>query len=371
MNHEEWAAGIWEKLCVKLEKTAARSADKLPYISVDGRYNDMTEEKITWWTNGFFGGLMWLMYAGTGNELFRKLAEKSEKRLDKAFESYTGLHHDVGFMWHITAGADYKLTGNETSFLRNIYAANLLAGRYHIKGGYIRAWNVEDMVSCSIIDTMMNISQLYWASEVTGDNRYQCIAMAHADMAARCHVRSDGSVNHIVRHAPDSEEVVECLAGQGMDVNSSWSRGQAWALYGFALSYIHTGNTKYLDIAKRVAHYFIAAVCADYLPRCDFRSPAEPLYYDSTAGAIAACGLLEIANQVPAFEKDLYSRAAMRILKNMEENFCDWSEEEDAILMMGTEAYGHMARKNVPIIYGDYFFAEAIYKCIGGKELFW
>ena len=252
-----------------------------------------------------------------------------------------------------------------------MYAANILAGRYKIKGGYIRAWKGEEKEGYSIIDTMMNLAQLYWASDMTGDNRYKDIAMAHADMTMKCHIRPDGSVHHIVNHNPDTGEVIEYLAGQGMAVGSSWSRGQAWAIYGFVLSYIHTGKSEYLDVAKRVAHYFIAAVCEDYLPRCDFRSPEELVYYDSTAGAVAACGLLEIAKQVPEYEKELYRRAAMRLLQSMEINFCDWNQDVDAVLTMGTTAYGDNAVKNIPIIYGDYFFAEAIYKCIGGNILFW
>ena len=369
-DEKKWIDGIWKKIVAKSEKNVPEIMHRLPYISYDGKFCDMKKEKYAWWTNGFYGGMMWLLYEDTKKELFKKAAEKAEQMLDEAFKDYRRLHHDVGFIWHITSGVNYRLTGNKSSFLRSAYAANLLAGRFNIKGNYIRAWN-GDRVGYTIIDSMMNIPLLYWASAEMDDNRYKNIAMAHADMTAKCHIRPDGSVIHIVDHDPETGEIKQILAGQGMDSDSCWSRGQAWAIYGFALSYIHTQKKEYLDIAKKTAHYFISAVADDYLPRCDFRSPSEPLYYDSTAGAIAACGLLEIANCVPEYEKKTYYNAAIRILRAMEENFCNWENDEEEILTMGTEAYNGNAKKNVPIIYGDYYFTEAFYKLRGNKFLFW
>ena len=190
--------------------------------------------------------------------------------------------------------------------------------------------------------------------------------MAHADMAMRDHVREDGSMNHIVVHDPESGEMVETLGGQGYGVGSTWSRGESWGLYGFILSYIHTGEERYLDTAKKIAHYFISNVAdTDYLPLVDFRAPEEPVLYDSTAGAIAACGLIEIAKHVPEFEQRPYITAAIKILKAMEEKFCNWEENEDSILQMGTEMYTKGI--HMPIIYGDYFFAEAIAKLRGSE----
>ena len=134
-------------------------------------------------------------------------------------------------------------------------------------------------------------------------------------------IRPDGSSNHICCLDPMTGEMLDNPGGQGYESGSSWSRGQAWALYGFALSYRHTGDQKYLDAAKRVAHYFIAnLVRSDFLPLCDFRQPSEPVYYDSTAGACAACGFLEIAEHVGELEKPLYVDAAMRVLKAWKKN---------------------------------------------------
>ncbi len=370
----EWVNDTWEKLDRKLRAVGARNGDKLPYTARGGRFNDMTKIDIAWWTNGFWPALMWLMYEGTKDEIYRKTAEDTEELLDAAFAKYDSLHHDVGFMFHLSFGADYKITKSKSARTRDLYAANLLAGRYNPNGEFLRSWNGRDNVGWVIIDCMMNIPLLYWASEETGDPRYKYIAMKHADKVLTTHIRPDGSVNHIVELDPATGDFIRSYGGQGYCEGSSWTRGQAWAIYGYALSYIHTGEVRYLDAAKRVAHYFISCVAAtDYIPRIDFRAPDEPVLIDTTAGAIAACGLLEISNSVGEYERRTYLDAALRILHSLEENYCDWDTETDAVLGMGSEAYnpGSDRGHHMPIIYGDYFFAEAIYKLRGEKLLFW
>jgi unsaturated chondroitin disaccharide hydrolase len=219
---------------------------------------------------------------------------------------------------------------------------------------------------------MMNINQLYWASEEIGDSRFTKIAMRHADMSIRDHVREDGSVNHIVVHDTEkADTVLEVKAGQGYSETSCWSRGAAWALYGFILSYIHTKAERYLETAKKVADYFIKETeKTAWLPRLDFCQPETPLYYDSTAGAIASCGLIELAKNIDnEVKKEKYLSAAINILKAMEKNWCDWTETEDSILQMGSERYTDGI--HMPIIYGDYFFTEAILKLKGTDFLAW
>lgn len=368
-ENKAWLDEVWEKLDKKLSVTAKKSFNKIPYTTIDGVHDDKSDDSaINWWTNGFWPGLMWIMYAGTKKDVYKDTAINGEKLLDGALKNYDGLHHDVGFMWHISAGNHYRMLGNKEARTRAMYAANVLAGRYNLKGGFIRAWN-GDKTGWTIIDCMMNIPLLYWASKETNDPRFAHIAKSHADMAIRDHIRDDGSVVHIVSHDIDTGEVVETFAGQGCAVGSSWSRGQAWAVYGFVLSYLHTGDIKYLDVAKKVAHYFIAACCDDYLPKCDFRSTEEPVIYDTTAGAITACGLIEISRHVPENEKGMYLNAAVKMLKAMEEKFCNWEEDEDSILQYGTERYGN--GEHMPIIYGDFYFAEAIYMLRDGEVKFW
>ena len=212
---------------------------------------------------------------------------------------------------------------------------------------------------------------LHWASKEIDDTRFSKIAVRYADMAMRDHVRPDGSVNHIVVHDPDqADTVIETKGGQGYGVGSCWSRGASWALYGFVLSYIHTKDQKYLDTAKKVAHYFIMNLEANgWKALCDFRSPESPVIYDSSAACIAACGLIEIAKNVPEYEKDIYLKAAINTLKALDAEFCDYSENEDSIVLKGTAMY--TAGHHIPLVYADYFYTEAILKLRGSEFLPW
>jgi unsaturated chondroitin disaccharide hydrolase len=380
-KNQAWIDETFGKLDAKLSKVTLRSRDKIPYTTENGVHNSCTGDGlkgISWWTNGFWAGLNWLMNEATGNEEYRKTAERSEELMDEAVWDFNQLHHDVGFMWHLMSGANYRLTGNKKSRVRNLLAASLLSSRYNLSGGFIRAWNGPenptwdgpDNVGWTIIDCMMNIPVLYWASRELKDDRFTQIGVSHANMAMRDHVRPDGSVAHICIHDPATGELLGTLGGQGMEEGSSWSRGLSWALYGFILSYIHTRKQEYLDTAKRIAHYYIAnAVMDDYLPLSDYRAPEEPVEYDSTAGAISACALIEIAKHVPQHEQKLYLEPAIKTLRAMSEKFCDWSDTQDAVLMMGTEAYNRGV--HMPIVYGDFFFAEAICKLKGREFLIW
>lgn len=371
-----WAEELWKKLSGKLEAECLRLGDMIPGdVGENGRYVDMGKQDIYWWTNGFWAGTMWQMYHAADIACCRAVAEWIEAALDQALCGFSGLHHDVGFMWLHTAVANYRLTGNETSYSRGLHAANILAGRYNPNGRFIRAWNPEcdpsiDTKGIAIIDCMMNLPLLYWASDVTGDIRFRSIAMNHADRVLECAIRPDGSSNHIVEFNPETGEFLGNPGGQGYESGSSWSRGQSWAIYGMALSYAHTGKQEYLDAAKRTAHYFMGnAALNGYVPLVDFRSPGEPVLVDTTAGAIAACGLLEIADHVGKLEKGLYVKSALRILQALEAGYCNWNPEEDAVLGGGTVAYH--GRRNCPIIYGDYFFLEAVLRLLDQEFLIW
>mgnify|MGYP000370488888 CR=1 FL=1 len=229
----------------------------------------------------------------------------------------------------------------------------------------------DDTSGWSIIDTMMNLSILYWASKELGDARFARVAQAHADKSLRHHLRPDGSSKHIVVYDPQTGEELAERAGQGYACGSAWSRGQAWALYGFAISYRHTGKQEYLDASKRTANFFIANVQEDWLPRCDFRSPEQPVIYDASAGAIAACGLLELAQMLPADEARGYKRAALHLLQKMEEHFCDWDPNSDGILHYGSVNYKEPEGRNRYLVYSDFFFTQAIVKILGSDLEIW
>lgn len=377
MELKTWLKDIFEKSEAKLAITCERIGDIIPYIPTNGRYTDKgtdnsgSREGIAWWTNGFWGGTMWQLYNATGKDLYRKSAENIEKRLDVALDSFIGLHHDVGFMYSHTAVANYRLTKNDKSRRRGLHAANILAGRYNPAAKYILAWNVESK-GWMIIDTMMNLPLLFWADKELGRPQYSYIAKTHADTVIEKLLRPDGSSNHIAILDHHTGEVLGLPMGQGYESGSSWTRGQAWALYGFALTYHYTNEPRYLDTAKRVAHYFMTSVAkTDYVPLCDFRAPKEPVLYDTTAGAIALCGLLAIAQYVPEHEKCLYEETAIMMLKALVEKHADFNPENDGILLNGTTAYHDEAGHHVPIIYGDYFLIEGLLRLMGKDFFIW
>lgn len=373
MAEDIWFWDISDKIKEKLRITAVRNRGKIPYTTEDGVFDDWTHRDICWWTNGFWGGILWQMYYAAKEESYRKLAEDLEKKLDRNLMLHHGMDHDSGFKWLPTAVADYRLTGNPESFNRAMLAADNLAGRFNPAGRFIRAWNDNgdgSKAGWAIIDCMMNLPLLYWASEETKDPRYKQIAMCHADTAMKYFIREDGSVNHIVEFNPVTGAFVQSFGGQGYGAGSSWTRGQAWGIYGFTLSFIHTGERRYLDSAKKIADYFIANIPENGLIPVDFRQPEDCHLEDSTAGAIAACGMLELARRLEDGDggSEEYKAAAVRMLLALAQYRCNWAEACDNILEKCTGAF-HDEKHEFAIIYGDYFFMEAVWK-LTGQELF-
>lgn len=373
----KWVTEALDKICAKMETVTERNAGKIPYTTDEnGRFDDRSSDKdICWWTNGFWGGEMWQLYKLTGKELFRNEAIGTEDKMDRAFMNYNGMDHDAGFRWLPTSVVRYKMEHNQESKNRGLLAAASLSGRFNLNGNFIRAWNDwgddRDTTGWAIIDCMMNLPLLYWASAELKDPRFKAIAVAHADTAMKYFIREDGSVRHIVGFDPATGAFVRDYAGQGYAEGSSWTRGQSWALYGFALSYKYTGEKRYLETAMKVADYVISELDSKYpkyLVPVDYRQPSEPYYEDSTASAITASGLLEI---VKLLEKDAdvskYLAAAIKLIKTLHEKRCDYTTDKDNIVEKCTAAY-HDARHEFAINYGDYYYIEALMK-LSGDEL--
>lgn len=374
-----WAQTVWPKLERKLAAVRVRSAEKIPARAIDGVHDNKADggvytpdDGLCWWTNGFWAGMLWQMYAATGDGAYAETARFTERTLDECFGLYYGLHHDVGFMWLPSAVADYRLTGDADARRRGLHAASLLAGRYN-PAGFIRAWNDipgqdSDTRGWVIVDSMLNIPLLYWASEETGDPRFAKMAAAHADTVAKHFVRPNGSVRHIVELSPETGAFMRDYGGQGYAQGSSWTRGQAWGLYGFVMSFRHTGAARYLAMAEKIAAYFTAHIPADDVLPVDFCQPAEPAYHDDIAAAVAACGLLELAELVPERAAE-YTGAALRMLRALDAS-ADWNEATDGILQNCSADY-HGPLHNVNYTYGDYYLLEAVLKLTGKGVYLW
>ena len=389
-ENQAWARQMAGKIEAKLLVVRERSSHKIPSCAIDGIHDNKAAGNTSlsgisgksYWTNGFWAGIMWLLYHETKDDRYAEIARHTEGVLDECVLDFYGLNHDIGYMWLPSAVLDHKLTGNPDALRRGLLAADLLAGRFNPGGNYIRAWDGEawdgfctpcvpkmNTAGVAIIDCMLNLPLLYWASEQTGDPRFRSIAMKHADKVMQYFVRQDGSVIHIVEFDPETGALIRDYGGQGYEKGSSWTRGQAWGLYGFVSSYEHTGKKEYLAAAEKIAAYFIAHIPEDGLIPSDFCQPKTPDIQDDIAAAAASSGLLELAKQVPE-HRERYLKAAIRMLRALDEESSDWSAKTDGITLRGTMAY-HAPGQNMNYVYADYFFIEAVLKLTGSNIRVW
>ena len=355
------------RIAEKYRRTAetAAKAGIIPYQSAGGKWIVSPYDGNSWWTGGFWSGLMWQFRELTGDEFFLNEARRVEKLLTDEFRTFRKLNHDVGFMYLLSCGADAKITGREQAETDLLHAASLLMGRFN-PAGFIRAWNEPERTGYAIIDCMMNLTLLYRASRDTGDPRFSRVARIHADTTLREFLRENGSVSHIIEFDPETGVRVREHAGQGYALGTEWSRGQAWGLYGFALAYRHLKDEKYLEAAERIASNFTAHIRADGLTDCDFCQPPEEERIDNIAGAIAACGLQELAALTG---EESWKEHAFRLIDGMLDHCADWGDSRCGILTHCTASYhDDGAGRHTNIVYGDYFLVEAMMKGCG-KDL--
>ena len=217
----------------------------------------------------------------------------------------------------------------------------------------------------------MNLPLLYWASEEIRDPRFSQIAVAHTETVMKHFLQADGSSRHIVEFDPVTGAYLRCHAGQGYSADSAWSRGCSWLFHGMALGAKYTGRPDFLAAAEHSARFFIGHLPEDQVPWSDFKAPVDGQFKDSSAAAIAASGLLTLADLVPNSRKAYYMDAARRILASLAANYMAPTTDE-ALLMHGCVLY-HATKpedKDTSLIYGDYFFVEALIKLQGGQGLF-
>ncbi|OUS75857.1 glycosyl hydrolase [Paenibacillus sp. MY03] len=371
---ENWIDKAWDQALRKTIRNTKRIGDGFPHASKNGVY-ELADPG--WWTAGFWPGMLWLLYNQSERGELRELAEKCESRMDAVLDGYERLDHDLGFMWTLTSVANYTLTGSNVSEVRAMKAANYLAGRFNLKGRYIRAWNPwkegERNEGEAIIDCCMNMPLLYWATRTSGDPRYAHIATAHLDTVLEHFIRSDGSVYHIVRFDPETGEKIEGVGGQGFATESAWSRGSAWAIYGLTLAYHHTGKKEYLTAANLTANFFLSRLGEDSVPAWDFRAP-KPLreLRDTSAGACAASGLLLLAEKTGGEDSAFYRMRAEAILQSLFENYGAWDiPDEEGLLLHGTSHYPQGSNIDVPLIYGDYYFVEGLARLKDYGPFYW
>jgi len=360
-------------------------ADVYPEPSGGGTLTFDTTDSVHPWTTAFWPGQCWLAYEQTGEERFREagascLADYREY-VDDPGESPD---HDLGFQFTLAALAHYDVTGSEEALQTALRAADRLADRFHPGPGIIQAWSEIGPVEYGtasereewnygriIVDTMMNLPLLYRASELTGYERYREIAAAHARRNAEDVVREDGSTPHTVKFDTETGEVLDVETHQGYGDDSCWARGQAWTVYGFPLSYRHTGDEQFLDAAKQVTEYYIDNLPEDHVPRWDFEAPeGEPR--DSSAGAIAVCGLFELASHLPRADPDRrrYEDVALATLSSLADEYTTEGADSNGILAEG--AYNRPDGNFDEVTsWGDYFYVEGLTRAIQDWVPYW
>lgn len=320
--------------------------------------------RLVEWTSGFFPGELWMMYKYTKETKWKNFAEDYTSRL--APMQFNRRTHDLGFMMFCSYGRGYSITHNEKYKSILLQSAESLIGRFNPTVGCIRSWDhAQDKWEFPvIIDNIMNLELLYWASKISGDSKYKDIANKHALTTLKNHFRRNGSCYHVVDYDPTTGEVRKKNTAQGYSDDSSWARGQAWALYGYTMCYRETGIPAYLRQAQKVASFIInhGTQAEDPIPYWDYDVPnqkGQPR--DASSAAIIASALLELQTFV---NNDYYLEYARKLLKTLAspQYMAEPYTNQGFVLKHSTGSVPHRSEIDTPIIYADYYFLEALLK---------
>lgn len=315
------------------------------------------------WTSGFFPGSLWYLYELEGDEKWKALAKKYTESLD-TIQYFTG-NHDVGFMIFCSYGNGLRLTGNEAYKSVIVNAAKSLSTRFIPDAGIIQSWSAnksKDWECPVIIDNMMNLELLFEATKLSGDSTFHNIAVSHVEKTLKNHYRSDYSTWHVIDYDMSDGSVRHRNTHQGYSDNSSWSRGQAWGIYGFVMCYRETKNEKYLHHAEKALN-FIAEhpnYPDDGVPYWDFDAPDIPdTFRDASAGAILASALYELSAY--SNQKN-YKTWADKILTSLASPSyrAEAGRNGNFLLMHSVGSLPHNSEVDVPLNYADYYFLEAL-----------
>ena len=338
-------------------------ADKLPQ-SFDPKTNQVISREIQWWCTGFYPGSLFMIYEQTKNEKLKKEAERTLELI--APNQFFTDNHDLGFMMFNSFGNAYRVTKDEKYKQYIFNSAKSLATRYRPQIKSIQSWNKNQYFNCPVImDNMMNLEMLNWASQNGGDPAFAQIANTHALTAMKTFYRPDYSSYHIVDYDLATGKIIQKRTHQGASNNSAWSRGQAWGLYGFITMYRDTKNKAYLDHAKKIAKFLInhPNMPADFVPYWDYDAPLQPLSKrDASAAAIMASALLELGHYTNGADRAAYVKAATKMIESLSSPVYrnKLGECGGFILNKSTGALPMNSEIEVPIIYADYYFLEAL-----------
>ena len=366
--------------CRQILHVLPEFTDKFQHaFSTDGFYPPVENRD---WTCGFWTGEIWLAYEHCGDQRLRHAGEvQVHDFLNRIDNKISVDHHDMGFLYSPSCVAAYKLIGSREGREAALKAADQLVCRFQPVGEFIQAWgpmNAPENYRL-IIDCLLNLPLLYWASEETGESRYREIAEKHIHTVVANVVREDYSTWHTFFFNPETGAPDHGATCQGYRDGSAWARGQAWGVYGMALAYKYTGRKEYIDLFRNVTEYFLTHLPGDLVPYWDLEfSEGADEPRDSSSASIAACGMLEMCKYLEPEEAARYRKVAGRIMKSLYDNYAvkDF-ETSNGLVLHAT--YSKRSPYNTCNpggvdecnIWGDYFYMEALTRMSRDWELYW
>lgn len=336
--------------------------------SVNNRYQEAPNND---WTQGFITGCYWLVWEETGEEIFKKTALEQTADFRYRIQNHIMTdHHDMGFLYTLSCVAAWRLTGDRQAMDTALLAAKNLMTRFQETGQFFQAWGAfgaKDNYRL-IIDCLMNLPLLYWASEVTHDSCYRDKALAHTATSLKNLVRPDWSTYHTYFFDPETGEPIRGVTAQGYRNDTAWARGQAWGIYGIALSYRYSKDLQCINLFEHIADYFMEHLSSSGLPYWDLSFPdgaEEP--WDSSAAAIAACGMIEMSKYLPEDKVPKYTSYANSLASALAAN-CAVRDRSIANGLLLHGVYGKSSPFNTVqdagvdecTCWGDYFWLELL-----------
>ena len=378
-----------EKLEMALEAALAKidgkmipafGTDKYPaHSSVDNVYAAVAND--SGWNCGFWTGILWHAYELTGDETYMNVAlQQMPAYYDRIVEKLGVDHHDMGFVYSPSCVAAWKIDRNETARAAAILAADQLLTRYREKGEFIQAWGSMDKEDNYrlIVDCLMNIPLLYWATEETGDPKYREVALKHYTTTMSVAFREDASAYHTYYFDPETGEPTKGVTAQGVSNDSAWARGQAWAMYGVLLTYSYEENEDAIKAFKATTNYYLNHLPNDYVAYWDLsfndtNGADEPR--DSSSAAIALCAMLEGIKHMDENDplRATYVNACKRIMNSLIDNYMTVTiPDANGLLLHATYSKPGNNGVDEMNIWGDYFFMEALHRMLAPEwSLYW
>jgi len=316
-----------------------------------------------WWCSGFYPGTLLLLYKENKDAALLTEANHVMEGLTK--EQYNKSTHDLGFMMYTSFGNAEKIEPSEAYKQVLINSAKSLSTRFDPKVGCIKSWDSKKPEYQVIIDNMMNLELLFWATHATGDSSFYKIAVTHANTTMKNHFRPDYSSYHVVVYNPETGAVQQKRTAQGFADESAWARGQAWGLYGFTLMYRETKDKKYLDQANHIAKFILnnPNLPKDKIPYWDYNAPNIPdALRDASAGSVMASAFLELCKYADKKDGQLYFNTAETLIRNLSAApyLAPAGTNGGFILQHSVGSLPGKSEVDVPLTYADYYFVEAL-----------